>query len=141
MPDADVHVPAAVIAPLLVMRLFSTINGIFPPFSVDRILGLAILVLGSLLGDFSLDGVLEPPTAPDHRGPFHWFGFVPLVIVYYFIGDPIFLYSLFSFSFHESFVGLSILSILIGYAEHFFVDYPSKACIIIALATIFRIFM
>lgn len=139
--DFEEHIAAAVAAPLIVISFFELSNA--PAFSILRhfrqqdLLSILVqfiaLISVSLLADRLLDWVLEPPITPDHRGPFHWLGLLSLIVITFFIIDPLTLYSYIPLHFHESFIGLVIISFLAGYTEHFVLDYPLQTIVLVLI--------
>lgn len=112
------HLAGGLSAPWVLVAFFLFIFDSIPFFHQGNALIGAIAI--SLAGIFGgvLPDILEPPTDPWHRGPFHYIGGVLCVIsILVILINPSTLKTHFS-----TFLSWVILSLIAGYASHIILD-------------------
>ena len=122
MPNANVHIPAGIISPILVLFMYWLFGNGLPEFGLfDNFCMAILMVVLGVLGAITPDRI-EKPTNPHHRGFFHVVVGIIFTgyLILFFADAPALPFLPFTY---EDALGIAIISYLSGYASHFILDY------------------
>jgi hypothetical protein len=123
LPNRDVHIPAGIFAPWLVLLAYVILNRGITPSPFVRYPWFIVALIMSFFSFVSerIPDAVEPPDSPQHRSIVHILGLLPtLYIIWFFLTNPTLPIIPTSY---ERLSGLLVISLLSGYASHFILDY------------------